>query len=60
MQHLAVLSWPFLPRAAVRLLEMLGLSDRAVRWEPPMPLAAGHALGEPEILFTKLEPDCMG
>jgi methionyl-tRNA synthetase len=59
VQHLAVLSWPFLPRAAVRLLTMLGLSDTTVRWEPPAPLAPAHALGEPEILFTKLEPDCM-
>jgi len=56
---LAVMSYPFLPNAARRLLRMLNLPDGPVRWQRPAPLPAGHALGQPEILFPKLEPGCV-
>jgi methionyl-tRNA synthetase len=59
VRYLAVLAYPFMPRAAAKLVEMLGLPNEEFRWAPPDPLPAEHALGEPEILFEKLEPDCM-
>ncbi|MFH1747794.1 MAG: methionine--tRNA ligase [Planctomycetota bacterium] len=59
MQYLAVMSHPFMPRAAGRLLDMLGLPAEAPRWESPEILTSGHALGTPAILFEKLEPGCM-
>ena len=60
VHYLAVLSYPFMPGAAERIVRMLGLEPSAWRWEAPAPLPAGHKLGEPQILFTKLEPGCMG
>ncbi|MBK8913172.1 MAG: methionine--tRNA ligase [Phycisphaerales bacterium] len=56
---LAVLCAPFMPGAAQRLLRQLNVTD-ALHWAVPDPLPAGHALGEPQILFPKLEPGCMG
>jgi len=60
IQFLAVLCWPFMPRAALRLRHMLGLPQEPPRWEPPPPLPSGHRLGEPAILFAKLEPGALG
>jgi methionyl-tRNA synthetase len=59
VQYLAVLASPFMPGAAGRILQMLGLPDNTMRWESPGALASGHALGAPAILFQKLEPGCM-
>ena len=59
MHYLAILAYPFIPGAAHRMLEMLGLPEETIRWEPPASLAAGHQLGEPSILFEKLQPGCM-
>jgi methionyl-tRNA synthetase len=59
VHYLAILAHPFMPGAAGKMLKMLGLRDESVRWEPPATLAAGHALGEPAILFEKLESGCM-
>ncbi|MEP0848274.1 MAG: methionine--tRNA ligase [Phycisphaerae bacterium] len=56
---LAIMSYPFMPGAARRMLAMLGIDDQTVRWRPPEPLPTGRPLGEPKILFPKLEPDCM-
>jgi len=56
---LAILAYPFMPGAARKMLAMLGLPDETIRWAPPAPLAAGHPLGQPAILFEKLEPGCM-
>lgn len=56
---LAIMSYPFMPGAARRMLAMLGIDDQTVRWRPPEPLPKGRPLGEPKILFPKLEPDCM-
>lgn len=59
VHYLAILAYPFMPGAARKLIAMLGLPEETIRWEPPAPLAAGHPLGEPAILFEKLLPDCM-
>jgi len=59
VHYLAVLAYPFLPGAAGKMLGMLGLPDETIRWQAPAALATGHALGEPAILFEKLEPGCM-
>jgi methionyl-tRNA synthetase len=59
VHYLAVLAYPFMPSATRRMLAMLGLPDETVRWERPTPPPAGHALGQPAILFEKLEPGCM-
>ncbi len=56
---LAVLCHPFMPGAARRLLHMLNVPIEPVHWAVPARLPAGHALNEPEILFAKLEPNCM-
>jgi methionyl-tRNA synthetase len=59
IHYLAILACPFMPRAARKTLAMLGVPEEPIRWQPPAPLTAGHALGQPEILFQKLEPECM-
>ncbi len=59
VHYLAILAYPFMPGAARKLIAMLGLPEETIRWEPPAPLAAGHPLGKPAILFEKLLPDCM-
>lgn len=59
VHYLAVLAYPFMPGAARKMLAMLGRPDEMVRWEPPAPLATGHSLGKPAILFEKLEEGCM-
>jgi len=56
---LAVLSHPFMPRAAGRILRMLGVPEQAPVWQMPEPLPGGHRLGQPEILFRKLEDDAL-
>jgi len=58
--HLAILMYPFMPRAAAKLRHMLGLADQEVRWAVPAPLPGGYPLGPPAILFEKLESGCMG
>ncbi len=57
--YLAILCYPFMPRAARRILKMLGRESEEIRWAPPATPAAGHALQPAEILFAKLEPTCM-
>lgn len=59
VHFLAVLAAPFMPGAARRILRMLNVDEDAVSWKAPPPLPAGHALGEPHILFQKLDPGCM-
>lgn len=56
---LAVLCAPFMPGAAERTLAQLGLALDRWTWKVPPPLTAGHKLGPPQVLFAKLEPDCM-
>ncbi len=57
---LAVLSHPFMPAAAERIVRMLGLEPGGWQWRMPDPLSPGHALGEAQILFRKLEPGELG
>ncbi len=56
VHYLGIMAYPFMPRAAQRLLGMLNVPADAVQWQGPAPLPAGHALGVPAILFQKLEP----
>ena len=60
VHFLTILSWPFMPGAARRMLGMLGLPDEPVRWAAPPALPTGSALGEPSILFAKLDPGALG
>jgi methionyl-tRNA synthetase len=59
VHYLAILAYPFMPGAAGKILAMLGRPDEPLRWETPAPPPAGHPLGEPAILFEKLELGCM-
>lgn len=60
VHFLAVMLSPFIPRAAHRMLHMLNVDDTRIRWQPPPPPQPGAALGEPQILFPKLEPSALG
>ena len=60
VHFLAILAYPFMPGAAGRILRMLALPPDLPRWEPPAPPRVGTALGEPTILFAKLEPGALG
>ncbi len=56
---LAIAFEPFTPFAAARLRAMLG---SGLDWEilgRPQVLPAGHQLGEPELLFAKIEDDAI-
>ena len=56
---LAIAFEPFTPFAAKRLREMLG---SVLDWEilgRPQILPAGHEIGEPELLFAKIEDDAI-
>ncbi len=53
--HLAIMASPFMPAAAQRLLAMLNVPTGPIRWSPPAPLPAGHAFGDPKILFERIE-----
>jgi methionyl-tRNA synthetase len=59
VQFLAIMSHPFMPRAAQKMRRMLGCADEPVRWRDPESLPAGTQLGEPTILFEKLEADAL-
>jgi methionyl-tRNA synthetase len=60
IHFLAIMTWPFMPGAAHRLLRMLNQPVDEVRWAAPPPPTAGAALGQPAILFAKLEPGALG
>ena len=54
--HLAILSEPFLPFSAKKLQKMIGLEVKG--WndaEDTVLLAEGHVIGQPELLFEKVE-----
>jgi methionyl-tRNA synthetase len=56
VRALTTLMAPFLPFSAASCAKMLGLDDDRLSWdEATTELPAGHALGEPQILFRKLE-----
>jgi methionyl-tRNA synthetase len=58
---LAVLSEPFLPHTAKKLLDMLQL-DKAVCWDSlknEIPVKGNHTLGNASLLFEKIEDDAI-
>ena len=56
VKALAVLIAPFLPHSARRCETMLRLGEAPLPWSAATEeLPAGHALGEPQILFRKLD-----
>jgi methionyl-tRNA synthetase len=56
IKALAVAMEPFLPFAAAKAAAMLSAAPAEMRWDSaPEPLPEGRKLGEPVILFTKLE-----
>ena len=58
VKTLATLTAPFLPFTAERICKQLNLSDDALAWNQALvPLNEAHALGKPEILFKKIDPD---
>ena len=57
VKALMVLMSPFMPHSAARCAEQLALDPSPPTWESATEeLSAGHQLGEPKILFTKLDP----
>ena len=57
MKALAVVMEPFLPFAAARTAGMLSAEPAELVWNAAAdPLPEGRRLGEPAILFEKLEP----
>lgn len=57
-RRLASIMYPFLPFSAKKAYEMLGLDSSSFRWgDADVPLPPGHALGEPQVLFRKLDLD---
>ena len=55
--QLALIGRPFLPATSERLAKMLNINITNISWnsKPGEILAAGHRIGTPEILFTKIE-----
>lgn len=54
--QLAIMANPFMPRAARKILKLLGLPEAALAWRAPEPPMRGHSLGPAELLFSKLDP----
>jgi len=49
---------PFLPFSAAKCSAMLGLTDELLPWfEATRELPAGRELGQPQILFEKLDAE---
>lgn len=57
--YLAVLAYPFMPRAMQRLRTMLGVGDQTISWQPIAAPPTGMQLGEPAILFEKLDENAL-
>jgi methionyl-tRNA synthetase len=56
VRGLATLASPFLPHAAARTMTMLGMPGGSLAWDAAtVELPAAQRLGQPEILFRKLE-----
>lgn len=56
IRALATLMAPFLPFSSAKALAMMNCDPNAVAWNPAQAaLPAGHVIGEPAILFRKLE-----
>jgi methionyl-tRNA synthetase len=66
VRSLATVFGPFVPFSARKILRQLGCDESSLQWSRAAEeLPAGHALGEPEILFRKIEaaelpPEALG
>ncbi len=60
VHYLAIMMSPFMPGAARRVLGMLSIADETIRWGPPAAPQTGAPLGEPRILFAKLDAGSLG
>lgn len=58
--YLAILTSPFMPGAAKRLLFQLGQPNEPIRWAAPPAPVKDQPLGQPAILFAKLEAGALG
>lgn len=56
VKDLAILLWPFLPHASEEIFRQLCIGRRSWQDLGKLTLAAGHALGEPRLIFRKIEP----
>src|SRR5690606_6091533 len=54
--YLAIMCQPFMPHTAASILAQLNRPQAGFAWRAPAPLPAGAPLGEPRILFRKIEP----
>ena len=59
IKALTTLVAPFLPFSADKTVKMLGLSTVPAWGEATADLPAGHVLGEPELLFRRLDIDTL-
>jgi methionyl-tRNA synthetase len=60
VRSLGTIFGPFLPFSARKILKQLGCDEGALAWDRATEeLPAGHALGEPAILYRKIELDEM-
>jgi methionyl-tRNA synthetase len=58
--NLAVLSHPFLPNTAKKILHMMKVVDKILEWKNAGSLkllSVGYSLREPQLLFRKIEDD---
>src|SRR4030095_15073563 len=58
--NLAILSNPFLPNTAKKMLHMMKVVDKMLDWENAGKiklLSVGYSLRAPELLFRKIEDD---
>ncbi|MFQ6048677.1 MAG: methionine--tRNA ligase [Phycisphaerae bacterium] len=57
IKTLATIAAPFVPFSAEKCLAQLGLEAKALPWDQAtVELPAGHSLGQPQVLFRKLDP----
>ncbi len=57
VRTLTTIAAPFLPFSARKCLSMLRLGEEALAWDQALvALPDGHPLGQPEILYKKLDP----
>ena len=56
IKTLATIFAPFLPFSASKILAQLNIDETSLAWDQAtVELAAGHQLGQPEVLFKKLD-----
>jgi methionyl-tRNA synthetase len=61
LEQLAVCAWPIIPNAAESIFRQIGISRGVLEtgwdFESALPPDGGHPLGEPSILFHKIEDE---